>query len=100
MDTNLQHGSEEDALINRIEHLENLLDKGKEKYNKLCTEHLLETSRTQKVLSRLIKANESLAQISENKITYYEDSPLKNPECCKRWEELNKALSDAKEIME
>ena len=56
-----------------------------------------EEERLAQLLRRLIEANESLAEISENKITYYEDSPIKNPECCKRWEELNNALCEARE---
>lgn len=73
-------------------------------YDKDCfVSHISKHSGTRsnnKVLLRLINANESLAEISENKITYYEDSPLRNPECSKRWEELNDALREAKESSE
>ena len=53
--------------------------------------------RLAELLRRLIEANESLAEISKNGIIYYEESAIKDPECCKRWEELNNALHEAKE---
>ena len=47
-------------------------------------------------VTRLIAANHALGKFSENRVTYYEESPIKNPECCRRWEELNAALAEAK----
>jgi hypothetical protein len=40
---------------------------------------------------RYQSALRALGEISENRVTYYEDSPTKNPECQRRWKELNDA---------
>jgi len=54
------------------------------------------TDKLSKSLLRLIAANNSLVEISENRLTYYEESPTKNKECYDRWVELNFALKEAK----
>ena len=50
----------------------------------------------QRALLRLVAANNDLADKSENRITYYEESPTENKECYLRWVELNNALKEAK----
>lgn len=50
-----------------------------------------EWSAVKHAVRRYQGAVKALGEFSENRVTYFEDSPSKNAECQRRWQELNDA---------